>query len=242
MILGADIVGKVVVFICQKVGEKLVGIPFDKRKKACRSLTKLYFCLQSLDDVTQEVLTDINECGDNRSAFSIINSFNNHITEIKLATNMFIDLSYELYEGLKIIDPNLAYCCSSLYMGKMDFLHFMTNCVQWENKGGQHGIVVKLPKGYQQSVDMDKMYHDVERAMKKGEKFYWPISEFDNFSRDYNNVCINWSDQETAEYVLNEIEKQNKLLGKAKKMLRDILKSSFSIEEVLFQNDSHPYR
>lgn len=242
MISGADVVGKIVVFICQKVGGKLVGVPFDKRKKACRSLTKLYFCLQALDDVTQEILTEINEYGDNESAFSIINSFNNHMQEVELATNMFIDLSYELYEGLKIIDPNLACCCSSLYMGKMDFLHFMTNCIKWGHEGGQRKIVVKLPKGYQQSVDMDKMYNDVERAIKKGEKFYWPSSEFNNFSSDYDDVYIDWSDRDTAKYVLDEIEKQNELLKKAKEMLRDILKTSFSIEEVLFQNDSHPYR
>lgn len=44
MLTAESAVGKIVVFICQKSVGKLIQLPFDKRKKACRTLTKLYCC------------------------------------------------------------------------------------------------------------------------------------------------------------------------------------------------------
>jgi len=38
------------------------------------------------------------------------------------------------------------------------------------------------------------------------------------------------------------IQNQNRLLKEAKESLRLLLKDSFTIDEILFQDNSHPYR
>ena len=60
MITAEGIVGKLVSFIVNKTIGQLVDLPFDKRKKACRALTKLYYCVQTLDDVTDEFYESFN--------------------------------------------------------------------------------------------------------------------------------------------------------------------------------------
>jgi hypothetical protein len=96
MITVESIIGKLVSFILNKAISKLVDLPFDKRRKACRSLTKLHYSIQALDDVTEDfrrTLDDFQESGD---AHAIGNALDNHAYAVGLATNMFLDLGHEL--------------------------------------------------------------------------------------------------------------------------------------------------
>jgi hypothetical protein len=73
-----SIVAKVVIFIVQKTIGKIVSLPFDKRRKACRSLTKLFYCVQSLDDVTESFLRTFDDFRRSGNADALVNALNNH--------------------------------------------------------------------------------------------------------------------------------------------------------------------
>lgn len=155
---------------------------------------------------------------------------------------MFIDLGYELHAGLEIIDPVLAQCCNALYVGKFDFLHFMSNSIAWERIGEKGRMVVKVPQGLAEAVDMQDMYDRTNVALGKGDKFYWPHSAFDDFTDDFQSFSLEWENDEAARQFLQMLSKQRETLRMAKEQLRELLKSSFSVEEILFQTDSHPYK
>lgn len=242
MLTAESVIGKIVVFICEKTVGKLIQLPFDKRKKACRSLTKLYYCVQCLDDVTDAVFRTVEDFKGNGDAYAVVNALNNHKHEVELASNMFIDLGYELSAGLEIIDPVLAQCCSVLYVGKFDFLSFMSKSISWERTGEKAKIVVKIPQGMAEAVDMQDMYDRTSVALGRGERFYWPTSALDEFSQDFQSFSIEWENDEAARQFLQMLYKQSEALAKAKNQLRELLKTSFSIEEILFQTDSHPYK
>jgi len=120
MLTAESIIAKVVTFVVQKTIGKLVSLPFDKRKKACRSLTKLYYCVQSLDDATESFLETFDGFRKSGNAQALVHALNSRSRDIELATNMFIDLGQELEAGLELIDPTLALCCQALYIGKGD--------------------------------------------------------------------------------------------------------------------------
>lgn len=242
MITAENIVAKVVNFIVEKTIGKLASLPFDKRKKACRALTKLYYCVQALDDVTESLLETYESFRTHGCSDALVHALNNHSRDVELATNMFIDLSQELDPGLEIIDPALAHCCHALYMGKFDFLSFMSNSIRWDRSGAQPRIVLKRPLGRMAMADMEQMYKQSKEAIEVGEKHYWPTSAFDEFSSDYQDVSIGFEDETVAAELHDMIVQQNRLLKEAKEALRSLIKESFSIEEVLFQTDSHPYR
>ncbi len=242
MLTAESVIGKVVSFIVDKTLGKLVALPFDKRRKACRSLTKLYYSVQALDDVTENFLQTLDDFHKSGNANAVVNALNNHAHEVELATNMFVDLGHELYGGLEIIDPALAQCCYALYVGKFDFLTFMSNAIHWDRSISPSKVVVKRPLGKMESVDMDSMYNLTKNALQAGEKHYWPSSAFDEFSSDFEDISIGFEDEQAATQLREMIVRQNTTLKEAKERLRNLIKESFSIEEVLFQSDSHPYR
>ena len=242
MITAEGIVAKIVSFIVEKTVGKLTSLTFDKRKKACRALTKLYYCVQSLDDVTESFLQTFDDFCESGNGDAFVNALNNHSRDIELATNMFIDLSQELDPGLELIDPALARCCQTIYMGKFDFLSFMSNSIRWDRSATKPKIILKRPRGRMELADMENMYKLSKEAMQAGITHYWPSSALDDFRQDFVDISIGFEDDAAATELHAMILQQNKLLKTAKEHLRTLIKNSFSIEEILFQSDSHPYR
>jgi hypothetical protein len=240
MITASAIIGKLVEFIGTKLLGRLADLPFDKRKKACRSLTKLYFCVEALDEVTEEFDKAFHDFKDRGNAEALVHALNNKSHDISLTTNGFVDLGKELDQGLQLVDPALALCCHLLYLSKFDFLSFLSESVRWEEKGGRRFIVIKRPKGLMEGVDMEELYRDAQEGLRSTEKFYWPESALDEFDKDFEDVEITFEDTDTAYKIHEMIIHQNKRLKEAKHRLRELIKSTFKIEEILFQNDSKP--
>lgn len=233
-------IGRLVLFIVEKSLGKLAALSLDKRKKACRVLTRLYYCLQCLDEATDQVLEDFELAGPAESAGIVIASLDEHSYDIEAATNMFLQLGEELHGGLELIDPDLAQCCELLYVSKWEFLNAMSGLTVVDRSVvGKPKLTIKLPDDRLESVDLEQTYR--EFARHKDDQFYWPSSAF-SLDRDLSTVTIEWDTEETAHALRNKIVQQNKLLKEAKERLRALLKDSFSVEEILFQSDSHPYR
>lgn len=235
-------VGKVASFIAGKAVTHVGSLALDKRRKACRALTKLYFSVSALDEAGAEILASFESFRSSGTAFSLVNALTKHMHDVAHATNMFIDLGYELEAGLHIIDPALAASCHALYRGKFDFLTFLSDSVSWDRSGDKPKIIVKAPTGRMDSVDLEACYREAQVALGAGEKVYWPESALDDFDRGFEDVAVEWNEDETAQSVYEMLVSQRAALGDARERLRALLADKFSIQEILFQTDSHPYR
>lgn len=242
MLTAEIIIGKVVEFI---VGKSLIAIgklsPKDRRK-ACRSLTKLYYSLQALEDVTETILET---AGDFRStetgeARAVMHALNNHMHEVALASNMFIDLGHELRGGLQIVDPALAACCDALYVSKFDFLREMSDTVAWDRTNTTGQIIIKMPKRTTSKELLDSKYAEAAIALTAGEKYYWADTWLE--TNEPHQVILTWEDHDSAKAFLCRLAEHRDALVTAKQKLRELLKASFNIEELLFQTEAHPYR
>lgn len=195
-----------------------------------------------LDEVTEQFEQTLKDFEDSRDAESFVYALNNNSYDFELATNMFIDLGSELHAGLEIIDPVLANCCHSLCVSKFDFLTMLSNFVHWDREGDKARLVIGKPQGIMETVDLNNLYKKARQGMEGDDHFYWPSSALDDFLADFKEVSITFEGDETAAEIRNMIREQNILLIIAKERLRVLIKDSFSIEEVLFQSDSQPYR
>lgn len=241
MITSEGIIGKVVTLIVDKSIGKLIDLPLDKRRKACRALTKLYYCIQALDEATDEFYRTYIEFELSGDAVPMVHALNNNSYKFEIASNMFIDLGSELYDGLEIIDPVLAKCCNSLYVLKGGFLAFMSNSIEWDHSGETNKILVKTPPEEMLSVNIQDLYAKADIALKNGDKHYWPSSALDDYHENMKTVAISFDDPETAKDLKEYLDKHCELLKSAKESLRVLLKDNFSIEEILFENDSNPW-
>ncbi|WP_228846305.1 hypothetical protein, partial [Pseudomonas aeruginosa] len=99
MITSEVIIGKIVEFIVGKSLSAVGKLSMSNRRKACRSLTKLYYSLQALEDVTESIFRTVSDFRGTETgeAFAVMNALSNHMHELALASNMFVDLGYELY-------------------------------------------------------------------------------------------------------------------------------------------------
>ena len=242
MITAGTIVGKIGELIATKSMARIGSLALDKRRKACRSLTKLHYCICALDEAGGDILRTFEDFRSRGAADALMNALNNHMHEVEYATNMFVDLGYELEGGLKIIDPALAATCHALYCGKYDFLMFMSTSIAWDRTQERARIVISSPTGSMDAVDLGTIYERSKLALGKGEKFYWPESALDDFEGGFEKVFVEWEDDSTAERIHGTLVRQQAALGEAREKLRALLAEKFSIEEILFQRDSHPYR
>ncbi len=242
MITAEGIIGTVVGFIVKTAATQIAKLPFDKRRKACRSLTKLYYAVQALDEVTESIFTTVNEFRSTESgeAYAVINALNNHMHEVALASNMFVDIGYELYSGLEIIDPALAACCDALYISKFDFLSEMSHTVELDRSASERRIVVKMPSRTTDANVLEGGYMQVLDAYRRGDKHYWPDTWVQ--SEEPQQIVLTWENNTAANAFLSRLAEHRVVLVEAKSKLRDLLKSSFKIEELLFQTDTRPYR
>ncbi|NZA25071.1 hypothetical protein H0E84_01610 [Luteimonas sp. SJ-92] len=94
MITAGTLTAKIATFIAGKAATHIGSLAFDKRRKACRALTKLYFCVSALDEACAEILGTFEDFRSDSDAFSfpLMNALNNHMHEVAHATNMFVDL------------------------------------------------------------------------------------------------------------------------------------------------------
>ena len=184
-------------------------------------------------------LDDFRQSG-NAGAF--VNALNNHSRDIERTTNMFVDLSQELDPGLELIDPALARCCHTIYMGKFDFLGFMSNSIHWDRSGKNQKSFLNAQEAAWNWLTWKRCTSFTKEAIPAGIKHYWPSSTLDDFQQDFDDISIGFEDEAAATELHAMILQQNRLLKTAKEHLRTLIKNSFSIEEILFQSDSHPYR
>ncbi len=242
MLTSAGLLSKLLTLIAEKSASKLITLPFDKRKKACRTLTKLYYSAQCLDDVTQTLLYTFQGFIKYGTASALVTCLRNHQRDLELASNMFMDLSEELQGGLEIIDPSLAKCCSAIYSGKGGFLDYISNSITIDRRAGVATITLNIPNGNVEFNQLEAMYQSSEEAEAQHVKHFWPHGAFEFLSRDIQKVDLQNISNEAGDELLSMIQNQNNLLRAAKESLRTLLKDNFTIDEILFQNDSHPYR
>ncbi|MCE0915620.1 hypothetical protein [Pseudomonas sp. NMI760_13] len=242
MITAEIMLSRIVGFIVAKSLSALGKLSPNDRKKACRSLTKLYYCLQALEDVTESILDCAKDYRTTKTgvAFTVVNALNNHRQDVELASNMFIDLSHELRGGLQIIDPALATCCDALYASKFDFLREMSESITWDRTISETKMIIKMPKRTTTEAILNEKYKEAILALREGETYYWPDIWIE--SDDPHPTVLTWEDNDTAEKFMENLTQHRDKLSDAKQKLRELLRTRFNIEELLFQSDSHPYR
>lgn len=242
MLTAETLVSIVVEFIVGKALPALGKLSSNDRRKACRSLTKLYYSVQALEDVTESIIRTASDFRGTETgeAYAVMSSLNKHMHEVALASNMFIDLGHELHAGLEIIDPALAACCDALYISKYDFLREMSDTVAWDRTSTPGRIIIKMPKRTTNEQVLSAKYAEAVDALKNGEKYYWADTWLD--CEAPSQVILTWEDHDSAKAFLQRLSEHREILATSKQKLRELLQTSFKIEELLFQTDDHPYR
>lgn len=239
MLTAENIIAKAILIVVSKISEPLVAMATSKRKKAVRVLLKLYYAAQSLDEVTEQLLLEISDLEPRGAASALIKALVREQHQIEIATNAFVDLASELQRGLSVLNPALAQVCAVIYRGKGDFLSFISQSIDINLRGNKAYVTLYYPNLKMLSTDFEGAYSQSQNAIARGETYYWPKGVFDYF-QDFEEIVISPTEDAAAARLILMIRQHHQLLKQAKVQLRDLLKKSFSVEELLFHNDLSP--
>ena len=118
----------------------------------------------------------------------------------------------------------------------------MSNSVEWVHRDSNSYLKVKAPLESMLDVDLEQQYQEISIRLKDNETFDWPSTALDDFSSNTEVLKISFENDDAAKKLKKHLDSHRALLKSSKESLRNLLKDNFSIEEVLFQNDSHPWR
>jgi hypothetical protein len=239
MITTESIVAKVILAIVGKLAGAVGGMVVSKRQKACRYLVKLYYAVQALEEVTSRLLETVGSDRKGGAASQLIRALVQEQDALEFASNAFVDLAEDLQRGLALLDPALAELCRVIYRGKGDFLSCMSFGVRPDFSGGNVKVVLWVPNERLDSTDFEQAYELSKAAIGTGAHYYWPDGAFD-YLNDCEELEITRESDESAEQVLNYLRRHHATLSAAKERLRELLKSSFTVEELLFHRDETP--
>lgn len=238
MLTAEKVIGNVVTFVVQKAVTRIDNLAIDDRKKACRVLTKLYYCVQALDEVTESIFRQVvyPRPGENEASSSVMNVLLYRMDALRCTSKMFVALGHELYRGLKVIDPALSDCCEPLYyLGKHCFLVEMSKSFVVIGSGIDCGLIVKMPKMTVEPEALERVYAAVIEAHRLGlpncHRLTWTKSS------GPSSFCLTWDSKEAGAKFLGNLIEHRRCLTDAKQMLRELLRTRFTVDELLFQND-----
>ena len=236
MLTAEPLIAKAITAIVGKLASLLGGMVASKRQQSCRYLLKLYYAVQSLDEVTARFIRATESAGPPGAATALIRALGQEQDAIEFSSNAFVDLSRDLQRGLALLDPALHQLCRDLYRGKADFLSWMSFGLRPDFSGKKPQAVLCIPNERLLSTDFQSAYAKSCEIVSNGQEYYWPSGAFD-YINDCEELEISSGSDEAAMRAIAFIRDHHASLVDARERLRLLLKESFTVEEILFHSD-----
>jgi hypothetical protein len=248
MLTGQGLIAKLVELLATKLIGRQIDLALDERKLACRSLTELYFCLDSLERLTRAFTRELSEIEDPKDGWIVANSLANHGWAIELLSKQFIVAGDDLRRTLDIVDPVLATALEPLYAFKYSFLSFIGSSAEPADKDGERNRLIRYRSPDQRilTLDIDAYYEWLRQNPPESivwdRHLEWPMSMMlgSRFEENFPQVEIEVGNLEAVRAFGDILITHGAALGTARELLRSLIAKNFKLEEVLFVSKDLP--
>jgi len=102
MIWWQAVIGKMVGFMSEKLASKWIDLTLDQKKRACKAFVKLYFAMENLEEITGELLKQLEEI-QKRAEVRVSGGSLFYISDlVKTNTEVFLDSVRDLGAVLEL--------------------------------------------------------------------------------------------------------------------------------------------
>lgn len=242
MITGIGIIGKFVELIGSKLLGRTIDLSFDRRQRVCRALTELYFCVERLGELADDVVRAIARSAEINNPEWTVSVILNTAPSMDSVTQRLYDLGDELYWVLNIFDKHLATAVDDLYLSKFSLLNFLRRSIKVPQHSPEHSsksVCFFKPSDEVLSLDFESYYQWMrENHAKLEEKYCSVICPAEKFFGDLGKLFIeeriNVTDMTSWENLSKIIQNHAVVLENARELLRKFLASNFRVDEVLY--------
>lgn len=240
MISGIGLIGKLSLFVAEKlIGHKFT-IALDDKKRACRAFVELYHCIDRLEELNEGIVDHLSF--NVERGHILIDEIEILLNRVEGVSNRFVDLRGELYYALELLDPVLATTVYQLYAAKGSFLHLVSKAIRYEGPRQEVEIVeYQEPRAKILTIDMDAFYEWTKTADQlpydhENAKLEWPANllRYGVSEVGFQPSQIVLSSSESLDRFRNVLIEHGSVLSSARAKMREFIVSKFSPEDILY--------
>ena len=129
LLSGQGLIGKLALFVAEKLISHNLVIALDQKKRACRAFVELYHCLDRLEELNAEFVKTLSYGVEHGGI--LIGDLQILLPAVDGVSQRFLDLGGELYYALDLLDPTLSEAVYQLCAGKGSFLNLVANGIRY---------------------------------------------------------------------------------------------------------------
>jgi hypothetical protein len=242
MIGATGLLGKIAEFLAQDLSKRKLARDSDKRGQACEAFTRLYYLLVDIEAITDYIRSGARDAAAQNRPDTIAFYIRDSLRRIKIASNDYIETFTMLNDPLEIYAPDLAEALRTVTGWKFNLLWEASKAyiVDSENNGA---TVVKMrylkPDDRLLEIDIGSYVARVANgeARLRAEHFEWPevLLYRGDIKSVFKDVELDFLSVEDVRHFSEMLDGHAKALSAGKLALREYIRATFSIEEVLYE-------
>ena len=239
MIMWLGLVAKFLNFVAEKTAGRVIDAAADPKRKAVRTLLGFYHCLDDLEALSREILVELRYLRDQVNAELRAEWIAQTALAVDQTSQRFVESTLGLGDALEIFDPVLAATVGDLEAHKFSFLLTASAGFTAEpKKGTPEGIRYTRPAQSLLDVPLDQRYdwYKSNWPLDARGSLDWPDWTTFGLIRGAEDVVkerLRLEDPQSVNALLEVLESHANHLQEARRRLGDLLRSNFTLEDLL---------
>lgn len=239
MLTGQGLVGKLALFIAEKLLSQKLAISLDEKKRTCRAFVEFYYCLNRVEELNSKVI-ELLTFGVAHGGI-LIGDLELVMPSVNTVSQRFMEIRGELHYALDLIDPSLANVVRQIYAAKGSFLSLLSNAVEVGNSSRDAPSVSYFaPDPRILEIDMKSYEQWVTgcsaTARHEQNELEWPQSVlwYGEFEEGFHPNQLLLTDSASLDNLRTILIDHGSLLSAAREKMREFIATKFSTEDVLY--------
>jgi hypothetical protein len=239
LLTGQGLIGKLALFIAEKLINHKLAISLDEKKRVCRAFVEFYHCLDRLEEVNSRAVGVLNFGVEHGGI--LIGDLELLMPAVNALSQRFLETRGELHHAIELIDPALANAVTQIYDAKGSFLLMLSDSVLYK-AGPRDTASIKYfaPDPRILEIDMVSYANWVEHfsattAYAKN-NLEWPQTLLwsGEFEEGFHPAELLLTDRTSLGQLRTILVGHGTVLSSAREKIREFISSKFSVEDILY--------
>jgi len=237
LLTGQGLIGKLALFLAEKLISHKLTISLDEKKRACRAFVEFYHCLDRLEEVNSNVVETLT-IGVEHGGL-LIGDLELLMPSINTVSHRFLEIRGELHYAIDLIDPALADVVRQIYSAKGSFLLMLSDSIR-SKPVPQEAIKYFAPDPRILEIDMSSYEKWVEHfsatATYDMNNLEWPqgLLWHGEFEQGFHPARLVLTDRSSLDQLRTVLVNHGAVLSSAREKMREFISQKFTAEDILY--------
>jgi hypothetical protein len=239
LLTGQGLVGKLALFIAEKLLSHRLAISLDEKKRTCRAFVDFYHCLDRLEELNGRVVELLNFGVEHGGI--LIGDLQLLMPSVSTVSQRFMEIRVELHHALGLIDPSLAKAVRQIYEAKGSFLQEVSRGITIEEPSHDAlSVTYFAPDSRILKIDMSAyeqwVIQSSATAKYEPAALEWPQSLLwhGEFEEGFHPAQLLLTDAKSLGHLRDILVDHGSVLSAARERMRDFIASKFTTEDILY--------